>query len=67
MLSNKLMIACRAGLYPKKVRRRAMQLVVLVMCRRRPYEQLVQALVKQPLEEISLFLDQLCCLNFSSE
>ncbi|TCD63055.1 hypothetical protein EIP91_006042 [Steccherinum ochraceum] len=57
----------RAGLYPKKVRRRAMQLVVLVMSRRRTYEQLLQGLLQQPLDEICLFLEQLCCLKFSNE
>ncbi|THH23043.1 hypothetical protein EUX98_g8134 [Antrodiella citrinella] len=57
----------RAGLYPPKVRRRAMQLVMLVMCRRAPYRQLVQAVLQQPLEEIRLFLEQLWCLKISSE
>jgi len=57
----------RAGLYPTKVRRRAMQMVVLVMCRRVAYQQLVQALLSQPVEEIRMFLEQLWSLKFSSQ
>ena len=44
-----------------------MQLVVFVMCRRHSFEQLVQALQVQPVEEVRLFLEQLCCLDFSNE
>ena len=50
-------------MYPDSVIRRAMQLVVLVMCRRKPYEQLVEALAQEEDIEIRLFLRQLCSLS----
>ncbi|KAH8078406.1 hypothetical protein BXZ70DRAFT_661161 [Cristinia sonorae] len=56
----------RSGLYPHKVRRRAMELVVLLMCRSSTHEQLVQTLIQQPLNEIHLFLEQLCSLKFNN-
>ncbi|TCD63064.1 hypothetical protein EIP91_006051, partial [Steccherinum ochraceum] len=53
----------RIDLYPDSVRRRAMQLAILVMCRRRPYEQFVAGLVEQPDIEVRLFLQQMCTLT----